>query len=428
MQVGVVGLGEVGLKFAALAAESGMQVLGVDTAPARRRIATHGLRAAGYEFDIPGLLVGEAPEPSDVHVICVDSPIDSATKKTRLDNLLLAARTVGAVLRPGDLVIMRSTVPVGTTRAGVIPVLQEASGLSGGDFLIAFAPERTSTGGTLTESRTIRHLVGGLESRSTQRAVDVMTQAGMPCQAAESIEAAELGKLATNAVRDINQALANQLCQIAEMHGIDIRRLVDDVNLDYPRDRLKHASPGVGGSCLTKDSYILAESLLPVPPQDTLFGRARIVNDQAQEPTISSLARHFSRHAAAEVRILVCGAAFKGSPPTTDMRNSVGLHVARELVNLGFDVSVYDPVVPASDITGIGYRHSSLPGDDAWNAVLLYSNHASLSSARLSQQIVDSISHDGFIYDPHLWLTDLVVRDAAPGTRYRTLSTERVID
>ncbi|OMC14942.1 nucleotide sugar dehydrogenase [Mycobacterium sp. SP-6446] len=427
MQVGVVGLGEVGLKFAALVAEAGLQVIGIDKTQTRRATALDGLRAAGYEFEIPGLRISDVVQPCDAYVICVDSPVDPATKKTRLDNLLSAARAVGRVLRSGDLVIVRSTVPVGTTRTMVAPLLIECSGLAGHQLLLAFAPERTTTGGTLDESRRIRHLVGGLDRRSTRRAVDVMESSGMRCVAMESLEAAELGKLASNAVRDINQALSNQLCQVAEIHGVDIRRLVDNVNLDYPRDRLRHASPGVGGSCLTKDSYILAESLDPVRPEDTLFGRARLVNDHAQVPTVASFRRHFAGRDTATVRVLVCGAAFKGTPPTTDTRNSVGLGVARELHDQGFMVSVFDPVVDRTAIRTAGLQPCPRPDAASWDALLIYSNHVYFASTGACEQLLRAVTPGGFIYDPHRWLDESTASNLTPGSLYRTLSQERVL-
>lgn len=427
MQVGVVGLGEVGLKFAALVAEAGVQVIGIDTAQTRRATALDGLRAAGYEFVIPGLQVCDVVQASDVHVICVDSPVDPASKKTRLDNLVSVARDVGQVLRTGDLVIVRSTVPVGTTRTVVAPVLVQSSGLARDELLLAFAPERTTTGGSLDESRRIRHLVGGLNGRSTRRAVEVMESSGMRCVAMESPEAAELGKLASNAVRDVSQALSNQLCQIAEIHGVDIRRLVDEVNLDYPRDRLKHASPGVGGSCLTKDSYILAEALAPLRPEDTLLGRARLVNDCAQVPTIASFRRHFAGRDPATVRVLVCGAAFKGTPPTTDTRNSVGLGVARELRDLGFKVSVFDPVVDHAGIRTAGLQPCSDPNAESWDALLIYSNHIHFASTEVCERIVRTLTPGGFIYDPHHWLYESTGLNVTPGSRYRTLSGERIL-
>lgn len=427
MQVGIVGLGEVGLKFAALVAESGLQVIGVDNVQTRRATALYGLRAAGYGFDIPGLRVGEVVQACDVHVICVDSPVDPASKRTRLDNLLSAVRDVGRVLRTGDLVIVRSTVPVGTTRTMVAPILIETSGLADDDLLLAFAPERTTTGGSLDESRRIRHLVGGLDSRSTHRALEVMERSGMRCVAMESPEAAELGKLASNAARDINQALSNQLCQIAEMHDVDIGRLVDDVNLDYPRDRLRHASPGVGGSCLTKDSYILAQALAPLLPEDTLFGRARLVNDYAQVPTIASFRRHFVDRDPATVRVLVCGAAFKGTPPTTDTRNSVGLGVAHGLHDQGFKVSVFDPVVDDAVIRTAGLQPCLHPDAETWDALLVYSNHIHFTSAAACERLLRAVTPSGFIYDPHRWLHEATALNLAPGVRYRTLSQERVL-
>jgi len=428
MRIGVVGLGEVGLKFAAMAANSGFEVVGVDTSADRRKLASGGLRAAGYEFDIPGLSVRSRPEPCEVQVLCVDSPVDPTTRTCDLTNLRAAAESVATSLRPGDLVIVRSTVPIGTTRNVISPLMSDFSGIGEDDFLLAFAPERTSTGMTLDESSKIRHLVGGRDALSTRRAVEILQSAGMPCVAMENSEAAELGKLASNAARDTALALATQLCKIAETHGLDIDTLIDAVNSDYPRDRIKNPRPGVGGSCLTKDSYILAESLKPTPPAETFFGLVRRINDDSQSNTIHSVDRHFASadRQSLPTRILICGAAFKGHPPTKDVRNSVSLIVAERLRGMGYSVAIFDPFVEEQTINSLGFECASVSSDAMWDAILMYSNHRYFSRAEEVRQLAGRIAPNGFIYDPYRWLTPVI--DSIPsGTRYRTLSTERFL-
>jgi nucleotide sugar dehydrogenase len=430
MKVCVIGLGEVGLKFAGMAARSGCEVVGVDRSPQRRDQATPaGLRRSGYEFDIPNLQILSDPSEADVFVLCVDSPVDTTTHQTDLSNLKGASESVGRYLKRDNLVIVRSTVPVGTTRGVVAGLLSESSGLAETDFSLAFAPERTSTGMTLNESSQIPHLVGGRDSLSAKRAAEFMQSAGMRSLVMESVEAAELGKLASNAARDTALALAAQICAVAELHNLDIERLVTDVNSDYPRDHIKMPRPGVGGSCLTKDSYILAESLAPIPLGETLFGLVRRINDQTQARTIQSLARHLSNPSPREFapRVLICGAAFKGNPPTRDTRNAVSLAVARELLERNYSVAVFDPLINEEEIRELGFEPASVDEmSSSWDGVLLYSNHQFFADEAIVRKLVRSIGSNGFIYDPYRWCKPAM--DAIrPGTLYRTLSAEHIL-
>lgn len=426
VSIGVIGLGEVGLKMAGLFSSSGHSVVGVDVSEVRRDVAMSGLREAGYDFDIQGLVVTDMPVRCDAQLICVDSPIDETTYKTQLVNLTTAVSSVGRVLAAGDLVVVRSTVPVGTTTTIVDPLLASVSGLAAGEYGLAFAPERTSTGGSLAESQRIRHLIGGRDERSVAGAVSLFESAGLKCVEMESVEAAELGKLASNVARDVYQALANQLSAIAAHHRIDAVRLIDEVNLDYPRDRIKRPSPGVGGSCLTKDPYILAESLAG-PPCATLFGVARAVNDAAQEPTFASFRRYAEKlRPARPLHVLVCGAAFKGDPPTLDTRQSVGLKAAARLRDDGHEVSVFDPVVPNPALVQLGHQPISAPFTKTWDAVFLYSNHRMFSETLVVQGVLDSARPNAFVYDPHGLLSTVIAERVAP-MLYRGISTERMI-
>ncbi|ABM11425.1 nucleotide sugar dehydrogenase [Mycolicibacterium vanbaalenii] len=394
-----------------------------------KRVPLTGLTRSGYEFDIPNLQVLSDPVEADVFVLCVDSPVGTTTRKADLSNLKAASESVGRYLRSTNLVIVRSTVPVGTTRGVVARLLSESSGLVEGDFSLAFAPERTSTGMTLRESSQIPHLVGGRDSLSAERAAEFLQSAGMRSLVMESAEAAELGKLASNAARDTALALAAQICAVAELHNLDVERLVNDVNHDYPRDHIKMPRPGVGGSCLTKDSYILAESLASTPLGDTLFGLVRRINDETQAPTIRSLARHFTDHFRREFapRILVCGAAFKGDPPTRDTRNAVSLVVARELMAQEYSVAVFDPFISGEEISELGFEPASIAEMNApWNGLLLYSNHKFFSDENVVRKLVQNVCGNGFIYDPYRWCKPTM--DAIrPGTLYRTLSTEKIL-
>jgi len=282
--VGVVGLGYVGLTMAVTLARKGFTVHGVDTSPAVLDALAQG-RPHLYE---PGLDEGLGTFLGDrLHVasslpargveaaiICVSTPVNPETRGPELGNLRAAARHVAERCAPDTLVIVRSTVPVGGSRAAVLPELLSAWGRA----RLAFAPERTIQGQALRELEELPQVVGGLDLESGRAAAKLFERVTRRVVSVSSLEAAELVKLANNCHTDLIYSYGNEIALVAERWGLDPLEVIRAANLDYPRPDL--AKPGfVGGACLSKDPYILISASRATGYTPWLVGQARGLNE-----------------------------------------------------------------------------------------------------------------------------------------------------
>jgi len=264
-KLAVVGLGYVGLPLALTYALDGFQVFGVDIDP--RRIASINTSSLSMREDFDGVPVNDVlrrcladgsltvtskfddlPKGVSTFIITVGIPIDHAWV---LDMSMLtgACTELGKLLKKGDLVICRSTVPVGTTRGLVLSTLERESGLVAGmDFDLAYSSERIAEGRAYDEFRHMPLVVGGINGRSLDRATQVLGAVNSePVFKASSIELVEAAKMFENAQRDVNIAVADQLARFANRFGIPTWELVEACNT-HSRVRILMPGIGVGGT------------------------------------------------------------------------------------------------------------------------------------------------------------------------------------
>ena len=329
----IVGLGYVGLTLALTFAELGYDVFGYDLSE-----KTIGLlrkkKAPFHELGLPELLrehtgsrfhpiVALGPESaSDVYFIAVGTPL-SRNKLPDMSHIRAAARDVGKVLKVNDIVILRSTVPVGTTRKVVIPELEKASGLTAGDdFLVAFAPERTIEGRALEELRTLPQVIGGLNRASANRAADLFNLMTHTIHIVESLEEAEVVKLINNSYRDTIFGFANEVALACRAFGIDANRVINAANTGYPRSNVPRPSPGVGGYCLEKDPHIFIASAKAHGEELHITRKGRETNERIILAVADDIASHLRKYfpKVKSPRIFIMGMAFKGRPATSDQR------------------------------------------------------------------------------------------------------------
>lgn len=418
-QVCIVGLGTVGRALAFAMHATGRRVAGIDLKADRRDDV---LRAVGATTRGGTLVIGDRPVPSDSHIIAVETPLGPTGRDADLRSLVGATRSVGGVLRPGDLVVVRSTVPVGTVRTIVRRELADASGLGADEFDLAYAPERCIVGDEARELATLPQLIGAIDGEVAVRVEELFAGVTGPAIVMEAIEAAELAKLAHNAYSDLRHAFSNQVGMIAQRYNLDAVRLIDEANTDYPRDPMVRPSPGVGGSCLTKDPYLLAQSLSE-PSGPNLFTLSREINEQVAVG-IAALVEDFVGTQTASNRVLVCGAAFKAHPPTQDTRGSVGVAVARRLSTAELDVVVHDPCVDAEQLHGLGLRpHLELFDSTRFDAVLLLSDHAYYERELAGTAVRHLLASPSLVYDPWKLADPAALRTEAPSTTYACIGS-----
>ncbi|MEL7640540.1 MAG: nucleotide sugar dehydrogenase [Solidesulfovibrio sp.] len=387
--VAIFGLGYVGLTLALHLASRGFNVVGYDVnADLVARIRDR--QAPFYELRLEAMLEAHvggnfhvtstlADVRCDIYIVTVGSPVNPATKKPELGAIARAAADIGGLLSANDLVVLRSTVPVGCNRGTVLPILEQASGLRCGEgFSLAFAPERTAEGLALVELPLNPQIIGGFDKKSVDSASRLFNRLTPSVISVDSLEAAELCKLLDNCFRDHLFAFSNHLAPLAENLGLDLCRLIDAVNYGYTRNAIPKPSPGVGGPCLTKDPYILMDVMARQGLDTSLTLAARRKNEEGPgqvRDKLRNLLWECGKDLAGAV-VTVAGMAFKGYPETSDLRGSMSLDIVAALLRENAVVRCYDAVAYPEELRALGLdqvdREGAFRGADA---VVFANNH-----------------------------------------------------
>jgi UDP-N-acetyl-D-galactosamine dehydrogenase len=351
--IAVVGLGYVGLPVAVGMARAHGGVLGFDVDPGRVAALQRGVDSTG-EFapaELAGLDLRYSADPADLagrtfFILTVPTPID-ANRQPDLGPLRRACSIVGALLRPGAVVVVESTVYPGVTEEVCGPLLAEASGLRQGvDFALGYSPERINPGDRQHRLESITKVVAAADPATLARLVAVygpVVAAGL--HRAPSIKVAETAKAIENTQRDLNIALMNELALICDRLGIRTRDVLDAAGTKW---NFLPFTPGlVGGHCIGVDPYYLTAKAerLGYHPEVILAGRR--INDGmgaflAQRLVKLLLAK---KVAIVRARVAVLGLSFKENVP--DLRNSRVPDIVRELASFGIDAVVHDPLADA---------------------------------------------------------------------------------
>jgi nucleotide sugar dehydrogenase len=407
----VVGLGYVGLTLALTLAEFGIHVVGIDvnrkTTASLRKGKPHffekGLEALLKKHANRHLIVKErfARNESDIYVLCVGTPVGPDGRPVT-SGVADAAREIGRVLKHHDLIILRSTVPIGITRSVVIPMLEKTSGLKAGkDFLIAFAPERTVEGRALEELRSLPQVIGGLNRESFEATAQFFRVFAPTIVAVDTLEEAEAVKLLNNAFRDVSFAFANEIAQLSSAHGISARKVIRAANDGYPRNPIPLPSPGVGGMCLVKDPWLLvASGKRGVKPR--LPKLSREINEDMVDFVCSLVDRHARRSGRGKrSKIFILGMAFKGKPETSDMRFSTSVDILQKLQRRYRSIAICDPLADNNELKKLKAKVVSSPkeGFRSANCVLVLTNHPSFSELDIFA-LASSMQQPGFLFDP----------------------------
>ena len=421
--IGVVGLGYVGLTLTAALADKGYVVHGADVSP---RVIDSLSQGRSHIFE-PGVaeifaarigsgihVAAELPRDTvDVAVISVSTPVD-ANRRPNLANLAAAARAVAATCRPGTLVVVRSTVPVGTSRRVVLPELRAAWG---DDVMLVMAPERTIQGQALRELVELPQVVGGLDEASRRAGVEFFRGLVDTVVEVSELETAEMVKLSNNCHTDLIYSFGNEIALIAEQHGLDPLEVIRAANIGYPRPDL--SKPGyVGGGCLSKDPYIMLDSAGEYRP--FLVGRARELNEFLPVHVAETVVRQLRelRGATRGARLAVLGWAYKGWPPTDDMRGTPIATMMPIFSAAGITVTGHDPMVSDDVIRQYGGEPISL--DKAFtdsDAVLVINDHPDYRAFEVTEMLGGD--RPALIYDSWRVLDGPAV--AAAGIRYASL-------
>jgi len=347
----IVGLGYIGLPTAALLATRGYEVHGVDVNQEAVKKINYG-EAHIFEPDldaciksaIEGGLLSASTEivQSDVYMICVPTPFKDgeAEPKPDISYIEAATKSIAPHVKAGDLVILESTSPVGTTE--LVEHLLSENGVATSEISIAYCPERVLPGNIMTELIENDRIVGGIDQGSTNAIVEFYKEFVNGSVISTSARTAEMCKLTENSFRDVNIAFANELSVICDREGIDVWELIGMANR-HPRVNVLSPGTGVGGHCIAVDPWFIVSR----NPEDAkLIKTARLVNDEKPElvvQKISTMAKEKSQVLGRPARIGCLGLAFK--PDIDDLRESPALQVTRRLIDLDYEVVAAEPNV-----------------------------------------------------------------------------------
>lgn len=347
----ILGLGYIGLPTAAILADSGVKVIGVDVDKVVIETVNKGLahivepglgQVVKNAVSSGWLTAQSSPAQADIYVIAVPTPFYSNSDRIPRPNLefvLSAAKSICSYLQPGNLIVLESTSPVGTTDL-LSQLILEQSGLGDDELHIAYCPERVLPGRILHELVYNDRVVGGRTPAATSRAASFYSRFCKGKILPTSARTAELVKLTENSFRDINIAFANELSIICERFGVSDRELISLAN-HHPRVNILQPGCGVGGHCIAVDPWFLASALPDCTP---LIQAARNVNDYKSQwvtDKISEKALSLSNDLGRPAKVGCLGLSFK--PDVDDLRESPAVMIVLSLMSQGYDVIACEP-------------------------------------------------------------------------------------
>ncbi len=374
----VVGLGYIGLPTASLLGTKGFSVHGVDVTQSVVDTINQGeIHIVEPDLDIlvksavgsGNLRAGMEPEPADIFILAVPTPF-KGEHEPDLSYIEDATRRIAPHVKPGNLVILESTSPVGTTDNVVARILADAGHKVGEEVFVAHCPERVLPGRILIELIENDRIVGGIDEKSTAKAVEFYHSFVRGEVLATNARTAELAKLTENAFRDVNIAFANELSLICDEQEINVWELIKLANR-HPRVNILQPGPGVGGHCIAVDPWFIVAA---APQSARLIRTARKVNDGKPDWVVEKVrtsAKKFKRP------VIGClGLAFKAD--VDDLRGSPALHIVRQIqqeqlgellvaepnisTHAEFDLQPYQDVIKRSDILLLLVDHKQFHG------------------------------------------------------------------
>ena len=362
----VIGLGYIGLPTASLLGTKGYQVHGVDMNQHVVDTINQGkIHIVEPDLDIlvksavqaGNLTAGLEPTKADVFILAVPTPFKIGHEPD-LSYVEAATKMIAPYVEPGNLVILESTSPVGTTDEIVTQIMKEEGHDTEKDVFVAHCPERVLPGRILAELVQNDRIVGGINDVSTEQAVEFYNTFVNGQVLSTDARTAELSKLTENSFRDVNIAFANELSLICDKEGINVWEMIALANR-HPRVNILNPGPGVGGHCIAVDPWFIVSR---APELARLVRTAREVNDYKPAWVIDKVRNNAEKFKHPVIGCL--GLAFKAD--VDDLRESPSVNIVKSLMreHLGdimiaepnlkshkeYDLHPYNEVVEAADI------------------------------------------------------------------------------
>ena len=407
----IIGLGYVGLTLAAVMTEVGFEIIGIEKNKKILSQIQNGL-SHFYEPRLNDILrkqidngklkvFAELPKDIDteIFIVTVGTPLDE-NGIVRLDMVDYAIEQISETKSENKLIIMRSTLKLGTTRK-----IYEKLSKNFNSIDVAFCPERTIEGKALSELRHLPQIIGGINENSLLRASIIFQFITSTIVKVSCPETAEMIKMIDNTHRDITFGFSNEIAFVCDEVGVDAIEVIKAGKLGYERTNLPIPGP-VGGPCLSKDPYILSQSVRDYGTNIDIALKAREKNELLPNQILRSIKKVFngSELNKKPISIALLGLAFKGKPATDDLRGSMALPILNKLKSY-FDLADfygYDPLVSSEEIQKIGltYLTSIEESFKEKTIVLILTNHPVFSNLDLDK-LIPKMKPPSLLYD--LW-------------------------
>lgn len=358
INVGVIGLGYVGLPLAVEKAKAGFKTVGFDIQPEKVDMVNQGHNYIGdvVDSDLERLIQDgrlrattdfSFIKDADFIAICVPTPLDSH-QEPDISYVRNSVTEVSKYLKRETMVVLESTTYPGTTEELIKPILENGSGLiCGRDFYLGFSPERVDPGNLIYKTKNTPKVVGAIGEDAVE-AISAMYRAVLDSEvlSVSSPAVAEMEKILENTYRNINIGLINEIGRICHKMNISVWEVIDAAKTKPYGFQPFYPGPGVGGHCIPLDPYYLTWKAREYGFHTTLIENSMIINDGQPEYCVERVMHILNRHKKAVngSKILVLGIAYKQD--ISDYRESPAVCVMKGLCEAGADVEYYDPWVP----------------------------------------------------------------------------------
>lgn len=400
-QVGVIGLGYVGLPLAVEKAKVGFPVVGFDINPARvdRVNAADNYIGDVKDEDLRDMVAKKLLAATtdfsrladcDVVIICVPTPL-TVTRDPDISYIEASSAKIAQYLRPGQLITLESTTYPGTTEEVILPLLEKSGLKVGQDFFLAFSPERVDPGNKRFSTKNTSKVVGGMTPVCLEIAYALYMQTITNVVPVSSPAAAELTKVFENTYRAINIAMVNELMMLCDRMGIDIWEVVEAAGTKPFGIQTFYPGPGVGGHCIPIDPFYLTWKAREYDFHTRFIELAGEINVEVSYYVVNRVIRALNEEnkSLKDAKILVLGVAYKKD--IDDVRESPALKIMELLRKQGAGISYHDPYIPVIEPHGGStMRLESVPLTDEVlteaDGVLILTDHSAIDYERVVEK------------------------------------------
>lgn len=399
--IAVIGLGYVGIPLSLLLARN-YRVIGFDTdenkiealkrwenpitEPGVHELLSSNMVRSNIVFTGSKAMLLEAK----VKIITVGTPYDGSTDNIDYSQLLSALQLFDGELKEGDVVLLKSTVPPGTTNGIVRNKIEEYGFKVPEQIGLAFSPERMVEGQAVRDFQALPKIIGASDDDTRKIVSDIVGSLGGEIVHVSSNETAEMVKMVDNYSRFVFLGLTNEIALISEKVGVDVLELISAAKQEYPRNAgLLIPGPGVGGSCLNKDPFILRAHLKKESMHLKMVEAANTVNGGMPDHVVSLV----DEFAEGRKKIIIAGVSFKGD--TDDTRFTPSFAIAESLSGMGYDVIMSDPFVKVGRTKIVNDLYRAAFGCEL---LLLLTDHTMYKKLDL-ERLKEVMSHKSLIID-----------------------------